>query len=49
MKTTKILKIEKIEGSEFAMGATIITLDSIPTPEEMDKLFGNDESIILEF
>lgn len=46
---TEILNIETIEATKFNVETTIVTLSECPTKEEMDFLFGNDESIILEF
>lgn len=43
------LTTETIEATEFTMEANIITLDSVPTIEEQNELFGNDDSIVLEF
>ena len=41
--------VEKITATEFTQEATVIILDSIPTVQEQDKLFGDDQSIVLEF
>lgn len=43
------MKTQTIEATEFNVETTIITLNECPTTEEMDILFNNDESIILEF
>ena len=40
---------ENIEATEFTMEANVITIDSVPTMEEQDQLFRNDDSIVLEF
>lgn len=45
----EILNIETIEATDFNVETTIVTLSECPTKEEMDFLFDNDESIILEF
>ena len=47
--TTSIIKTEKIEATEFTMEANVIELDSIPTVEEQEELFGDDDSIVLCF
>lgn len=43
------LKTEKIEATEMSMEANIITIDSAPSIEQQNELFGDDDSIILEF
>ena len=45
----QILNPEKIEATNFSMEANILTLSSTPAMLEQTELFGNDESIILEF
>lgn len=47
--TTKITKIEVINETIQSYKATVITLNSIPSVEDQNTLFGNDESIVLEF
>jgi len=44
MKNTKTIK-----ATEFTQEAIVITLDSIPSVELQNELFGNNESIVLEF
>lgn len=46
---SKIVKTETIQASEFSAKATVITLSSIPGIADQNRLFGMDESIILEF
>jgi hypothetical protein len=46
---TQILNTENIESTEFTNEANIITLDKTPTVKEQKELFGNDDSIVLEF
>lgn len=46
---TQILNTQNIETTEFTMESNIITLDSVPTIEEQEELFGDDDSIVLEF
>ena len=43
------INIETIEATENSMEANVLTLDRIPTIEEQNELFGNDETIVLEF
>ncbi len=44
-----IINTENIEATEFSMEANVITLNDIPTIEEQEKLFNNDDSIVLCF
>jgi hypothetical protein len=46
---TEITKTENIEVTEFTMEANVIILDSVPTVEKQNELFGTDDSIVLEF
>lgn len=48
MKTT-ILKTENIKETRFTMDANVLTLDSVPSINEQDLFFNNDDSIVLEF
>ena len=45
----KVIRVEKIEATEFSMEANILTLSNYPTDEEKNVLIGDDESIVLEF
>ena len=45
----QILSTENIEATEFTNEANVITLSSVPTIEEQNQLFGDDDSIVLEF
>jgi hypothetical protein len=47
--TTQQIKTENIKETDFSMETTIITLDGVPTISEQYILFGNDDSIVLEF
>lgn len=47
--TTQITNIEVINETIQSDKATVITLDSIPSIEEQNALFGDDDSIVLEF
>jgi hypothetical protein len=38
-----------IQATDFSMETNIISLNFVPTVNEQNELFGNDESIILEF
>lgn len=46
---SQVVKIENVEATEFTMEANALTLDTMPTIEEQNELFNNDDSIILEF
>ena len=46
---TQILNTENIEVTKFTDEANVITLSSVPTIEEQHLLFGDDDSIVLEF
>jgi len=46
---TQILNTENIEATDFTMEANVLTLSSVPTVEDQSELFGNDDSIVLEF
>lgn len=46
---TQILNTEKIEATQYAMEANVISIDYTPTAKEQEDLFNNDDSIILEF
>jgi hypothetical protein len=38
-----------IQATDFSMETNIISLNFVPTFNEQNELFGNDDSIILEF
>ena len=46
---TEILKLEKIEATTNSMEAIVLTLNYIPSVKEQAELFGENDSIILEF
>lgn len=43
------IKKETIEATELSERAEIIILNYIPKKEDQEKLFSNDDSVILEF
>lgn len=43
------MKTQNILATEFSMETNIITIDFIPTIEEQNILFANNDSIVLEF
>lgn len=43
------MKTQNIAATEFSMETNIISLVFIPTIKEQNELFGDDDSIVLEF
>lgn len=43
------INTQTIEATDFSAETTIITLDTIPTAEEINELTQDGDSIILEF
>jgi hypothetical protein len=43
------MKTTIIEATEFTDKATVLSLSSVPTIEQQNKLFSEDDSVILEF
>lgn len=40
---------QNIQATELSMETNIISLTFVPTVNEQNELFGNDDSVILEF
>ena len=41
--------IQTIKSTEFTQEATVVSLDFIPSIEDQNNIFNNDDSIVLEF